>query len=270
MFKRILDAADYISKNANTKANVAVVLGTNFDTYAEHLEVISELDYRDIPGFPRSEHMEHKGKLIFARSGKNVVAVMAGRYHCYEGYTPAETVIPLRALSILGVEKILLTNAAGGINSDFKRGDLMAITDHINMTGLNALTGENIHQLGKRYPDMTYGYDPELTKTLIDTAYELGINMKTGVYGYMTGPSYETPAEIRALKVLGADAVGMSTVHEAVAANHAGVKIAAFSCISNLAAGISSNILTGEEVEETLNSVKEHIFALLDSFTAKI
>lgn len=271
MFEKVMYAADDIrEKSGGLKPKIAVVLGTNFDQYVARCEIRCEMDYREIKGFPASKNMVHPGRLVFTEIAGHMVALLVGRYHCYEGYTPAETVIPLRALAILGAETALLTNAAGGINEAFRRGDLMAITDHINMTGLNVLMGENIHQLGKRYPDMTAAYDPALTALLLEAAKENGIEMQQGIYGYMPGPSFETPAEIRALGRLGADAVGMSTVHETVAAVHAGMRVAAFSCISNMAAGISGAPITGEEVEGTLTESSETIALLLNSWIAKL
>jgi len=267
---RIHQAAGFIAAKTDFTPEIAIVLGTSFDDYAHFNDIQATFDYRDIPGFPQSEHMMHAGKLIFAEFRGKRLAILQGRYHCYEGYSVAETIIPLRTMISLGIKKTILTNAAGGINDFYEPGDLMVISDHINLSSRNALTGENMDEFGPRYCDMSDAYDKDLRDLLFATGREIGIDLKEGVYAYMPGPSFETPAEIRALKVLGADAVGMSTVHETVGANHAGIKVAGLSCISNMAAGISKNPITNEEVIETLEKTKDVIRELLNNFIIKL
>ena len=208
----------------------------------------------------------HAGQLIFGeKNGVNVVC-MQGRFHCYEGYSAEETVIPLRTLIKLGVRNLLITNAAGGINTGFQPGDIMIIEDHINFTFLNPLIGENMRDFGPRFPDMTYAYDKKLVSALEKSADVSGIAVKKGVYAMMKGPSFETPAEIKALRTLGADAVGMSSVPEIIAAAHAGVASCALSCITNMAAGIIDQPLTHDEVMETGRLAAENIKVLIDGF----
>ena len=270
MIDRLTSAVQYIRNQTDFSPEIVMILGTSFDDYIADQEIVCSLDYREIPGFPESKEMFHAGKLWFTKiAGKNT-AILQGRYHCYEGYSAAETTIPLRVMRLLGAKTAVLTNAAGGINPNFRRGDLMLLSDHINFTDRNALTGKNVDELGPRFCDMSTAYTPDLQKKMLSVAKREGILLHSGVYAYMPGPSFETPAEIRALKVLGADAVGMSTVHEAVAASHAGMALVALSCISNLAAGISSAPLSNEEVVETLGQVKESIRTLLDQFLKEL
>jgi purine-nucleoside phosphorylase len=195
---------------------------------------------------------------------------MQGRFHCYEGYGADETVIPLRALIKMGVKKLLITNAAGGVNLDFSPGDIMIIEDHINLTFLNPLAGANLNEFGPRFPDMTYAYDKKLIAALKDAARDNGISVRTGVYAMMKGPSFETPSEIKAMRTLGADAVGMSSVPEVIAAAHAGVSSAAMSCITNMAAGILDQPLSHEEVMETGKIAADNIKKLIDGFLKNI
>ncbi len=268
--ERIHVAFITLSKLTDQRPDVCVVLGSGLGDYADTMENVQTVPYTSIPGFPVSTAPGHAGRLVFGRKhGKNVVC-MQGRFHCYEGHSAAETVIPLRALIMLGVKKLLLTNAAGGVNTGFKPGDIMVITDHINFTCFNPLVGTNIDEFGPRFPDMSYAYDKALNKALTDTADANGIELKTGVYAMMSGPSYETPAEIKALRIMGADAVGMSTVPEIIAAAHAGVKSAAISCITNMAAGILDQPLTHEEVMETGRVAADRIQTVIDGFLERI
>ena len=264
-------AKNYIESKTDFVPEIAIVLGSGLGDYADTLdEVIAEFDYASIPGFPVSTAPGHASRLTFGCKNGKRVALFAGRFHCYEGYAAAQTVIPLRTVLMMGTKYVLLTNAAGGINTDFSAGDLMVIEDHINFSAHNALTGPNIDELGPRFPDMSFAYAKELRDLIDETAGENGIKLQHGIYGYMVGPSYETPAEIRALRTLGADAVGMSTVHEVVAASHAGAKTAAISCISNLAASVAKHALTMEEVMEAGKMVASKMRTLIDGVVEKI
>lgn len=267
---RINEAYTFLNKNVKLRPDICVVLGSGLGGYADTIADAQAIPYKDIPGFPVSTVAGHAGRLVLGtRHGVNI-ACMQGRFHCYEGYTAQETVIPLRALIRLGIKKLLITNAAGGVNTRFKPGDIMIVCDHINFTFLNPLTGANMEQFGPRFPDMTYAYDKKLVNILKDVAAQKGIAVETGVYAMMKGPSFETPAEIRALRALGADAVGMSSVPEIIAAAHAGVSSAALSCITNMAAGILDQPLTHEEVMQTGKQAAGKLQTLVDGFIEKI
>lgn len=266
MEKRIDAAHEYLSSVINKRPQLCVVLGSGLGGYADTIEGAQAVSYKDIDGFPQSTVIGHAGRLVFGSKHGCEIVCMQGRFHCYEGYTPAETVIPLRALIRLGIKKLLLTNAAGGINESFSPGDIMVIRDHINFTFLNPLAGKNLDSFGPRFPDMSCAYDSGLRNVIEKAALESGIQLKHGVYAMMKGPSFETPAEIKALRILGADAVGMSTVPEIIAAAHSGVKSAALSCITNMAAGITDNPLTHEEVLETGRIAADKMQKLIDGF----
>ncbi len=230
---------------------IVVVLGSGLAGFADRVEAEYIIPYGDIPGFAVSTAPYHNGRLIFGTLEGKKLACMDGRLHYYEGHSMEEIVFPLRVLRKLGAQKLILTNATGGINTEFSVGDIMLVEDHINFQGRNVLIGKNDDTLGVRFPDMTHAYDPELRALADSCAQKLGIALKHGVYIACTGPSYETPAEIRAFRILGADAVGMSTVPEVIAAVHCGYKVLTFSLITNMAAGITGNKLTMEEVAET-------------------
>jgi purine-nucleoside phosphorylase len=267
---RIKEAYENLNGRIETRPDICIVLGSGLGGYADTFSDAKAIAYQDIPGFPVSTVEGHAGRLIFGQKHGLNIACMQGRFHCYEGYTAEETVIPLRTLIKLGIKKLLITNAAGGINLSFKPGDIMIIEDHINFTFLNPLEGSNMSDFGPRFPDMTYAYDKNLISALKSAALESGVSVKTGVYVMMKGPSFETPAEIRALKILGADAVGMSSIPEVVAAVHAGVLCAAISCITNMAAGILDKPLTHEEVIETGKTAANSIKKLIDGFINNI
>lgn len=268
--KRIAHAGEYIRSKTGFVPEVVIVLGSGLGDYAESLDKVCVFKYEDIPGFPVSTAPGHAGRLIFAERCGKKIAVFQGRFHCYEGYSPAETVIPLRTVLMLGAKKALFTNASGGINRYFKPGDLVLVYDHINFSGLNALTGPNLEELGPRFPDVSRAYSKDLAALLEKVGIEKGIGLLRGVYGYMVGPSYETPAEIRALGRLGADVVGMSTVHEVVAAAHAGAESAVISCVCNLAAGVSAQPITHQEVLEAGAKVAKQIITLIDGFLEEL
>ena len=230
--------------------DVALVLGSGLGNYAENIKIETEISYSDIPGFPVSTVPGHAGKFIFGYLDNVKVVCMKGRVHFYEGYNVTDVVLPARLMKMLGAKILFLTNAAGGLGEGFKAGDLMLITDHVSIFAPNPLIGPNVDELGPRFADMSEVYDKDLQDVIRKAAKENGIDLKEGVYCQLTGPSFESPAEIRLLGKLGVSAVGMSTVNEAIAANHMGMRICGVSCISNLAAGISEQPLCHEEVQE--------------------
>jgi purine-nucleoside phosphorylase len=265
-----VDRASETIHRACGAAEIAVVLGSGLGDYAERLTNRKTLPYREIPNFPVSTVEGHAGNWhAGALNGKRVY-VMQGRFHAYEGYSMEEVTMPIRVMARLGVKTLLLTNAAGGINTSFPQGCLMLIDDVINLSGRNPLIGPNLADFGPRFPDMTYALDQQLKQIARETAKELGLPLQQGVYCWLSGPSYETPAEIRALRVLGADAVGMSTVPEIIVGRHSGLKVLGISCITNMAAGILDQELDMYEVIEAGKRVK-HVFAeLLDGIIGKL
>lgn len=236
---------------------VALVLGSGLGEYARNMEVKAEIPYSEIEGFPVSTVEGHDGRFLFGYVKQTPVVVMKGRIHYYEGYSMNQVVMPARLMGLLGAKKLMLTNAAGGVNMDFRPGDLMVIEDHISTHVPSPLIGPNIDELGFRFPDMSHVYDRELCGKIFDAADRLDIHLQRGVYVQCSGPNYETPAEIRMLRREGADAVGMSTVCEAIAAHHMGVRVCGISCITNMAAGILDQPLNHVEVQETADRVKE-------------
>ncbi|MCK5055493.1 MAG: purine-nucleoside phosphorylase [Candidatus Aminicenantes bacterium] len=263
IYEQLTEAVTFIKNCGVVAAEVGVVLGSGLGEFAESLEEKTVIPYEDIPHFKKVRVKGHAGQLVAGRLGGKPVVVMRGRYHYYEGYDIAEVVFPIRTLCGLGISKLLLTNAAGGINPDLQPGDLMIIRDHINMMGVNPLRGENDERIGARFPDMSGVYEKNLSNIIARGMQDSGLAVKQGVYAALSGPSYETPAEIKMLAVLGADAVGMSTVPEAIAARHMGVTVAGISCISNLAAGISKNKLDHKDVTETTGRIKNRFISLL-------
>lgn len=263
IYDQIKEAVAFIESRCPLSPEAGVVLGSGLGEFAETLEEKTVIPYGDIPHFKKVKVKGHAGRLVIGKIQAKAVAVMQGRYHYYEGHTMDDVVFPIRSLCGMGVKKILLTNAAGGIGSHLVPGDLMIIRDHINLMGSNPLRGENEERLGTRFPDMSQVYDKKLRGIISKSMQDLGLDVKEGVYAAMSGPSYETPAEIKMLSVLGADAVGMSTVPEAIAARHMGTAAAGISCISNLAAGISKSKLDHKEVTQTANLVKNLFIKLL-------
>lgn len=253
-------------RRAVGSADIGVVLGSGLGDYAEALEDAQYIDYKDIPGFPVSTAPGHAGRWWTGLLHGKRVCMMQGRFHAYEGYGLDEVTMPIRVMALLGVKTVILTNAAGGVNLDFRPGDLMIVTDCINFSGKNPLTGPNLDDFGPRFPDMTHAYAPELTALCEAQAQRLGIGtVRKGVYCWFNGPCYETPAEIRLARVLGADAVGMSTVPETIVANHCGIKVLGISCITNMAAGILDQPLDHREVMEVAQRVKSTFRTLLDA-----
>ncbi len=233
----------------------ALILGSGLGALAEEIDVASYLDYKEIEGFPHSTVMGHKGRFVFGHMGEVPVVIMQGRVHYYEGYSMTDVVLPTRLMRKMGAEILFVTNAAGGVNYHFKAGDFMLIRDQISSFVPSPLIGENIEQLGPRFPDMSEIYDRDLAELILETARVEQIPLKEGVYLQFKGPQYESPAEIRMSRILGADAVGMSTACETIAANHMGMKICGISCISNLASGMSLKPLSHKEVQETADRV---------------
>src|SRR5436190_6417447 len=242
---------------------VGLVLGSGLGAYADTFERRTVVPFDQLPHFPRSTVTGHSGNLVLGRAEGVAVAALQGRVHFYEGYSISQVVYPVRVLGRLGVRRLVVTNAAGGIDPAFRPGDLMLVTDHLNLMGTNPLIGPNLDELGVRFPDMSEAYDPRMREVALAVAGRLGIALRQGVYAGLTGPSYETPAEIRMLRGLGASAVGMSTVPEVIAANHMGIRVLGISCITNMAAGILPQKLTHQEVMDTTGRVRETFIALL-------
>ncbi len=250
------DAVAFLESRTTARPRVAVVLGSGLGAFADELADRTEIPYSEIPGWPASTAIGHAGKLVFGKLGALDVAVMAGRVHLYEGYTPAQVTYGVRVLGSRGVRSIVFTNAAGGINLELERGGLVLISDHINLQGSNPLVGANDERLGPRFPDMSEAYSRELRALAHEVGSEIGIRLAEGVYAAVLGPSYETPAEIRYLRTIGADVVGMSTVPEVIAANHMGMRVLGLSCVTNMAAGILPQKISHAEVLETGEMVR--------------
>ena len=254
-YEKLMKCYECVQQKISFRPELALILGSGLGDYADTMEVAETLDYHDIEGFPVSTVPGHKGRFVFGYAGGVPIVAMQGRVHFYEGYRPQDVVLPVRLMKLMGAKVLFLTNAAGGINRSFSACDLMLITDHISMSVPSPLIGENIEELGVRFPDMSEVYSRRLQKIVENAAVTAGVPLRRGVYIQTTGPQYETPSEIRAYERLGADAVGMSTAIEAIAARHDGMEICGISCISNLAAGISVNPLTHKEVQETADRV---------------
>jgi purine-nucleoside phosphorylase len=263
MTVKIQQAARYINRILLETPKVGLILGSGLGVLAEEIQDPVIISYKDIPGFPASTVEGHAGQLVFGTLEGLKVIAMQGRFHFYEGYSLDKVTFPVRVMKELGIEALIVTNAAGGINTDLEPGDLMLITDHINNTGQNPLIGPNDPELGVRFPDLSTAYDAKLQELAKSAATRLNIPLKEGVYVWNTGPSYETPAEVKMLRHLGGDAVGMSTVPEVIIARHANIKVLGISCISNMAAGILDQPLTHDEVIETTEKAKEHFLAFV-------
>ncbi|HTU36289.1 MAG TPA: purine-nucleoside phosphorylase [Candidatus Acidoferrum sp.] len=263
-------AAKSILARTKLRPRIALVLGSGLGAFAEELTSATRIPYEKIPGFPRSTAIGHAGRLVIGKVGDVAVAAMQGRVHLYEGYSAREVVFPMRVFGRLGVRAAILTNAAGGINRDYNQGTLVVIRDHINLQGTNPLVGENDDRFGPRFPDMTEAYMKDYREIALVEAQRLGIEIHEGVYAAMPGPSYETPAEIRYLRTVGADLVGMSTVPEVIAAKHMGIRVLGISCVTNMAAGILDQPLSHTEVLETAERVKGRFIALLRAVIPQI
>lgn len=254
---KLKKCVDSIQQKTDFKPELALVLGSGLGEYAKNMDIVAQVSYSEIEDFPISTVSGHEGKFLFGYVKKIPMVIMQGRVHYYEGYSMSDVVLPTRVMGLLGASKIILTNAAGGINLDYKPGDFMLITDHISTNVPNPLIGENIQELGVRFPDMSEVYDRKLRQKIKNAAKKVGVAMKEGVYIQFSGPSYETPAEIKMARILGADAAGMSTSCEAIAARHMGMKVVGISCITNMAAGILKQPLNHEEVQQVADQVKE-------------
>lgn len=270
--KRLKETSAFIKEKMGSRTpKIAITLGSGLGDFADGLQDKVVIPYGTIPGFHGTSVIGHAGQLVIGKTSEGVeVLALQGRIHAYEGHTFDEVVFPTRVMKFLGIEKLLLTNASGGMNPNYRSGDLVLIRDHLNLTGNNPLMGKNHDFLGPRFPDMTHVYDPESRKAILQAAAGIGYELKTGVYVGVLGPSYETPSEIKMYQTLGGDMVGMSTVAEAIAAHHCGLKVSGISCITNMAAGISSEILDHGHIKEEANKVKGTFITLLEKATAKM
>jgi purine-nucleoside phosphorylase len=270
VYERAEHAARLIRSRAPEEVRVALVLGSGLGAFADELENAESIPYAEIPGFARPTVEGHAGRLVVGRVGGVGVAAMQGRFHFYEGHTLEDVTFPVRTLALLGASSLVLTNAAGGLNNSFEQGSLVVISDHLNLMGTNPLLGPNDARFGPRFPDMTDVYDREYQDVAIAASHEMGVELRRGIYAALTGPSYETPAEIRMLRLLGADAVGMSTVPEAIVARQMGLRVLGISCITNMAAGVLDKPINHEEVIETGERVRETFAELLRRVIPKL
>jgi len=270
LYNKMKEAADYIVEKLKVKPEIGLILGSGLGGIADQIEDAEHYSYGDIPHFPVSTVEGHAGKLVIGTlEGKKVVA-MQGRFHYYEGYKMEEVTFPVRVMKLLGVEKLIVTNAAGAVNKSFNPGDLMLISDHLNLIGDNPLIGKNLNEFGTRFPDMSNAYDKNLREKVREIAKSLNISLQEGVYAAMSGPTYETPAEVRMVHILGGDAVGMSTVPEVIIAIHSGIKVVGISCMTNMASGILDQPLNHEEVVETSRRVRETFINLMRNVIKEI
>jgi purine-nucleoside phosphorylase len=269
-FARADRAAKFILAKTGLRPKIALVLGSGLGAFADELSEATRIPYEKIPGFPRSTAIGHAGRLVIGKVANVAVAAMQGRVHFYEGYTAQEVAFPMRVLGRMGIRAAILTNAAGGINLQYTQGALVVISDHINLQGINPLIGPNDERFGPRFPDMTQAYWKLYREIALGEAKKLGISVPEGVYAALAGPSYETPAEIRYLRTIGADLVGMSTVPETIAARHMGIRVLGISCVTNMAAGILDQVLDHKEVLETGERVKGQFIALLRAVLPRI
>nr|WP_090976834.1 purine-nucleoside phosphorylase [Paenibacillus sp. CF384] len=260
----IQEAAAYINAKISIKPEVGLIMGSGLGILGDYIEEAVVIPYHEIPHFPISTVEGHAGELMIGKLCSRPVVLMRGRFHLYEGYGPDLTAFPVRVMKAIGASKLVVTNAAGGVNTTFNPGDLMLISDHINFQGHNPLVGPNDKELGVRFPDMSQPYSKRLRELARDVALDQGFSLQEGVYIAVLGPSYETPAEIRMMRILGADAVGMSTVSEVIAASHSGIEVLGISCISNMASGILDQPLSHDEVMETTERVKSRFLGLVN------
>ena len=269
-FVRAEAAARFIQKKTKLRPQIALVLGSGLGAFADEFENATRIPYAKLPHFPRSTAIGHVGQLVIGKVDGIAVAGMQGRVHLYEGYSPQQVAFPIRVFSRLGVKAVILTNAAGGIKKEFTQGRLVIISDHINLQAANPLTGPNEEKFGPRFPDMTNAYDKKFRELTLSAGRKLSIELGEGVYAAFAGPSYETPAEIRYLRSIGADLVGMSTVPEVIAARHAGIRALGISCVTNAAAGVLDRPLNHLEVLETAERVKSQFIGLLRAVIPQI
>ena len=263
-------AAKFILGKTKLRPRIGLVLGSGLGAFANEIASAARIDYKKIPHFPRSTAIGHAGRMVIGKTGGVPVAVMQGRVHFYEGYMQHEVIFPMRVMARMGIRAVLLTNAAGGINLNFKQGCLVVLRDHINLQGTNPLIGPNDEHFGPRFPDTTQVYWRAYQAAALREGKRLGIEVAEGVYAGLTGPSYETPAEIRYLRTIGADLVGMSTVPEVIVANYLGIQVLAISCVTNMAAGILPQKINHEEVLETGRQVRDTLIRLLKELLPKL
>jgi purine-nucleoside phosphorylase len=267
---QIREAAAFIAARTPIKPEIGLIMGSGLGILGDYIENAVTIHYSDIPHFPVSTVEGHAGELLIGTLAGKPVVLMRGRFHMYEGYGPELTAFPVRVMKAIGVRTLVVTNAAGGINTGYEPGDLMLISDHINLTGRNPLIGPNDNELGLRFPDMSEAYSRRLRALAQQTAGQMGFALREGVYVGLLGPSYETPAEIRMMRTMGADAVGMSTVAEVIAARHSGIEVLGISCISNMASGILDQPLSHEEVMETTERVKSRFLGLIQGVVPQL
>ncbi len=263
-------AAQSVLQRTSLRPRIGLVLGSGLGGFADSLTDAVRIPFHEIPAFPRSTAIGHAGQMVIGKAGAISVAVMQGRVHLYEGYSPQQVAFPMRVFGRMGIRSVVLTNAAGGINLNYQQGALVLIRDHINLQGTNPLVGPNDDRFGVRFPDMTHAYAKDFRALAKEEAAKLGMNLHEGVYAALLGPSYETPAEINYLRIIGADLVGMSTAFEVIAARHLGIKVLAISCVTNMAAGILDQPLSHQEVMETGERVKSSFEALLRGVLPRI
>jgi purine-nucleoside phosphorylase len=269
-FERAESAAKFIFAKTKLRPQIALVLGSGLGAFADEFEHATKIPYAEIPHFPKSTAIGHAGQLVVGKVGEIPVAGMQGRVHLYEGYSAKDVAFPIRVFARMGIKAVILTNAAGGIKREFVQGQLVVIKDHINLQGVSPLTGPNDERFGQRFPDMTIAYDRRFREITIGEGNRNHIGLYEGVYAALPGPSYETPAEIRYLRTIGADLVGMSTVPEVIAARHSGIRVLGISCVTNAAAGILDQPLDHKEVLETAERVKTQFIALLKAVIPRI
>jgi len=270
LFQRADSAAQFLLSRTMLRPKIGLILGSGLGAFAESLSDFSRVPYSQIPTFPQSTAIGHAGQMVIGNAGSVPVAAMQGRVHLYEGYSAQEVAFPIRVFGRMGIRAVILTNAAGGINLKYKQGALVLIKDHINLQGVNPLVGPNDDRFGPRFPDMSYAYSRKFGKVAQEEAARLGLTLDDGIYAALLGPSYETPAEIRYLRTIGADLVGMSTVAEVIAARQMGIEVLAISCVTNMAAGILDQALSHEEVMETGQKVRGQFEALLRAVLPRI
>jgi purine-nucleoside phosphorylase len=270
VIENLQETTAFIRSASNLKPKVGIVLGSGLGAFVKKVQVDTAIPYEQIPHFAPPTVEGHSGRLVLGTLGSTSLAILQGRVHYYEGHTMEAVVYPVRTLSMLGIETLILTNSAGGLDPAMSPGDFTVIDDHINMMGINPLMGPNIKNLGPRFPDMTEAYDKKLTEKMCASLEKLKIKYWRGIYCGVSGPAYETPAEVRFLQMIGGKAVGMSTVPESIAANHLGLRVCALSCITNLAAGLGKQKLTHDEVTERAKSVEEKFSNFLTNFIASI
>jgi len=263
-------AAQFLLAQTPLRPRIGVVLGTGLGGFADELSGAARIRYGRIPGFPVSTAIGHAGQMVMGKAGEEALAVLQGRVHLYEGYSSKEVAFPIRVLSRMGIRALIVTNAAGGINLEYKQGALVVVSDHINLQGHNPLAGANEERFGTRFPDMTQAYWKPYGEMAMASARKIGQKLYQGVYAGLLGPSYETPAEIRYLRTIGADLVGMSTIAEVIAASHMKIRVLAISCVTNMAAGILDQPITQEEVLETTERVRGDFVALLRAVIPQI